>query len=260
VRVSGLVSAAALASLTLSCGECIGTPSCRTRPEISYDGQVVDHATGRAVAGTTIVFARDSGILLDADSIKAVANRSGYFALRMGSHNHGTVHGHIRIAAPPPFQPYTISGISLTTSQTRGDGAFLGRLVAKPYFRLIGFVRDRKTQVPLSGVTVKWARTSGGRVAQDTMTFVSDYGGIFAWHPEVVEPGTINATFELTVPGHARRYLITRDLELSHLEGETRIEALPVGHGLPFYATAVRRGLGRPLSGTTVELTRLSGV
>ena len=258
--VQRFLSVCALASLTVGCGECIGTPSCQVAPEISVDGQIVDHATGRAVGGTAVVFVRDSGLILEADSITAIANGDGFFALRMGATTDGTVHGHVRVAAPAPFQPYTIPGISLATTRTRGDGTFIGRFVAKPYFRLIGYVRDRKTQAPLEGVTVIWRRNSGGRVSQDSMTFVSDYGGIFAWQPEVVQLGTINATFELRAPGQARAYVLTRDLALFFRESETRLEVLPVGMGLSYYAAAVRRGLGLPLSGATVELTRLSGV
>ena len=259
-RLTLFTAAVAAAVVTNGCDECAGTPSCRVEPELSYSGQVVVHGTGKVVPGTQVSFVRDSGVLLQADSIAVVTDGDGFFTLRVRARRAGDVFGHLRIAAPAPYRSYVAQLGLLQTTTTRGDGTFLGRFSAEPYMLMIGILRDRKTGAPMPDVTVKIRRNSGGRFTVDSATFVTDFGGQFAWYPVVAEPGDVNTTFEITAPGYPRTYNITRDVRLLYLEGDVAFQNLPVGMGFPYYATSIRRGFGRPVAGTTVEFTRLGGI
>src|SRR6185295_9828093 len=126
---------------------------------------------------------------LDADSIATVADEHGYFTLRTGAASDGVVFGHLRVAAPAPYPPYTVPDLQLQTTRTKGDGAFIGRIGAKPFLVLIGIVRDRKTLQRLGGVRVTMMRNGGGKLSSDSVTFTSDENGQFAWYPDVVTPG-----------------------------------------------------------------------
>jgi hypothetical protein len=252
--------ALALASGAIACNECSGTFACRVEPEISYSGQVIDRATRRGVGGTQLWFVRDSGTQLVGDSVNAVSDPGGFFVIRASTERDGVVHGHLRVAAPAPNAPYTIPVISLTTSRTLGDGGFIGRVVTKPFFRLVGFVHDRKTGSAIEGATVFWRRTAGGRVSQDTITFTAGAGGAFSWLPEVTDARAIEATFQITAPGYPRTFSFDRKLELQYFDNALSIQQIPVGMGFPQFAVTGRRGTGEPLVGTTVTLTRISGV
>ena len=243
-----------------ACSECTGTMSCRVDPEISYSGQILDRGTRRGVPGTSVAFVRDSGVALGVDTVKGMSDGDGFFALRAPTLRDGVVHGHLRVSPPAPHAPYTVPVVSMTATRTRGDGGFLGRLVTKPFFRLIGFVHDRKTQGAIEGAKVFWRRNSGGRVTQDTITFTTAAGGAFSWLPDVTQFGAIDATFQITAPGYPRTFVFTRTLELQYYDNEMSIQQIPVGTGFPQYAVTGRRGTGAPMAGTTVTLTRVSGV
>lgn len=251
---------AAVALLAAGCGECAGTVECRVEPELSYSGQVIDHRTGAEVGHTRVAFVRDSGPAIGVDSVATVADARGYFTLRAGAASDGIVYGQLRVTAPSPYPPYTVPDLQLRTTRTRGDGAFLGRITAKPFLVLIGIVRDRKTQQLLGDVRVTIRRDSGGRLSDDSVTFTSDAYGQFSWYPDVLAPGTVNATFVIEAPGHPRTYRFARDISLLFRDGDESYQFLPVGMGLPYVGRTGRRGIGVPLPGTSVELTRVSGV
>ena len=262
MRVRGFAAVSALAAVLSaagSCTECTGTVGCETPPELSYSGQVIDHRTGAIVGHTRVAFVRDSGVWIDPDSVEVVANAEGFFRFRVDAAGDGRVHGHLRIAAPAPYEPY-VAGLSLQTTRIRGDGAFLGRITAAPFLVLIGVVRDRTTLRRLRDVRVTMRRISGGRLEADTISFTSDGVGQFSWYPRVVAAGTIRTSFEIEAPGHDRRYRFERDVPLSFRDGEELYLILPVGMGLPIVAITGRRGVGVPVPGTRVEQTLTGGV
>lgn len=250
----------ALPLLLSACDECAGTPSCHNFPEISYSGQFIDHNTGSPVAGVSIAFVRRSGIDIIGDTVRGLSDGDGFFTLRVGSIYNGTVVGDLLVTPPPPFPPFTIPSVTLATSTVRGDGGYLGRLVVNPYLLLVGHVRDRKTLTPIPEATVKLRRIGGGKAAQDSMTFVTDFGGQFSWEPEILQPGTIDAVFEITAPGYPRTYVVSRAIPLKYVDLDMSFIILPVGWGLTYSGRALRRGSNEHLSGTVVEFRRISGI
>jgi hypothetical protein len=245
--------------LAQGCNECTGTLDCRVDPEISYSGQVIDRATRRGAGGVNIAFTRDSGMRLAVDTVRAQSDADGNFVLRASALAQGPVHGHLRVSGGSAAT-YTIPVVSLHTSRTRGDGGYIGRIVTKPFFRLIGFVRDRKTLAAVEGATVFWQRMGGGTLSRDTITFTTAAGGAFAWLPDVLDFTAVEARFSITAPGYPRTFVIDRKLELQYFDNDLSIQYLPLGIGFPQFAVTGRRGSGQPLAGTTVQLTRVAGI
>ena len=251
---------ALLPPLLSGCDECAGTPSCHSPPSVAYSGQFVQRATGSPVANVQVMFVRRSGIELVADTLRAQTDGDGFFTIRGGSVYNGAVTGDLLITPPAAFRPFTIAGVTLTTSTIRGDGDNAGRYVVDPYFLIVGHVRDRKTLTPLPGATVTMRRIGGGRVAADVQTFTTDFGGQFSWEPAVLEPAPVQAEFEITVPGYDRPFVVRRDVPLQYRDGEHAFVILPVGYGLAYFAVTTRRGSGDVNPGVVVEFERTGGI
>ena len=197
-----LLAASVGAALALSgCSECAGTPACEGEPEASVSAQVINHRSGAPVSGVMVRFVRTGGVETVRDTAFATSDGDGFFTLRLGSVYTGPVTGTLTVTPPAPLPPYEVSGVSFTSTRRRGEGVFLGRLVADPFFILIGEVH-RSGVGPISGATVSMRRVSGGRLATDSHVTVTEGGGRFGWiDPPVVEPGTVDIEFEVTVPG-----------------------------------------------------------
>ena len=246
--------------LLAACDECAGTPSCHNHPEISTTGQFIERQSGSPVGEVSVKFVRRSGIDIIADTIRGATNDDGFFVLRTGSVYNGTVTGDLIVTPPAPYPPFTLTGVSLQTSRVRGDGENLGRLVVNPYLLLVGHVRDRKTLTPLVGATVTLRRTGGGRVASDSMTFTTDFGGQFSWEPAVIDPATVQVEFEVEAAGYPRTYVVPRELPFRYRDGEMTFVIIPVGSGLAYAASTGRRGSGDQLAGQRLVFRRTGGI
>jgi hypothetical protein len=250
-------------ALTLQgCSECFGTPSCESvgAPEVSYTGQFIERQSGAPIAGVRVTFVRESGAELLFEPV-GTSDADGFFLLRAPALQGGMVRGHLHVEPPSPFAAYDLDA-TMWTNTTRGDGGNFGRLVVDPFMLLIGIVRDRETLAPIPGSKVYLYRQSGGRLEADYMEFLTDFGGQFAWEPEILEPDPVHVTFVVEAPGHPRSYTMNRSLPFKVRDGEFTFIILPVGWGLAYEGSAVRRGTDRPLPGNivTAQLHHVAGV
>lgn len=260
-RVLAGLAVLAVPSLLTACDECFGTPSCHTWPEISYTGRFVQHRSGVPVAGVKITLRRESGVALSVDTLQARSDADGFFTLRAPGLQEGTAWGSLHVEPPPPYAAFSIPDVALHTSRTRGNGGDLGRLVVNPYVLLVGHVRDRRTLSAIPGATVIVRRLGGGRLEADSASFVTDAHGYFAWvEPRILEPGAVDASFEILANGYGRPYHVRRDVRPSFREGEQGFVVLPVGYGIVYELATGRRGSREPTSPTTVEFTRTGGI
>jgi hypothetical protein len=250
-----------LAALALdACSECTGTVSCSTPPTISYTGQFIDRPTGVPVPGVVVSFLRDSGVTLSSPTITATSDGDGFFRLRATATEGGQVYGALQVVPPAPVAPYTVPGITLTTTNVRGSGGWLGRMMTVPYYFILGFVYDRNTHETLPDVTVIMRRTAGGRAADDTVKFRTDFGGVFSWDAPLIIADTIVATFEIRAAGYPRSYFVERRIPVQFRDDSLNYVFLPVGSGLSYVGTTGRRGSGEQLAGTTVTFHRTGGI
>ncbi len=224
-----LLVVAALPAFATACDECAGTVSCHNTPRISYSGQFIEHKSGESIGDVRVTFQRTSGIPLVNDRVEATSSSGGFFTLRGASVFDGTVVGDLTVT-PPRHEPYTLTGVALQTSRTRGDGGHLGRFVVNPYLLLVGHVRDSVTLTPIPGATVHVRRTGGGQLAQDSATFETDFGGQFAWvDPEILQRDTIEFEFEIHAPGYPAPQFVTQRVPLQFRDQELAFVILPVG-------------------------------
>ncbi len=250
-----------LAALGLdACSECTGTVSCSTPPTISYTGQVIDRPTGVPVPGVVVSFIRDSGVSLSPDNIATTSDGDGFFRLHATAAEGGQVYGSLHVVPPAPDSPYAVPGITLATTNVRGGGGWLGRLMTVPYYFILGFVYDRKTHERLPDVTVIMRRTAGGRADDDTVKFRTDFGGVFTWDAPLLVADTIVATFEIRAAGYPRSYFVERRIPVQFRDDSLTYVFLPVGSGLSYVGTTGRRGSGEQLPGTTITFHRTGGI
>ena len=212
------------------CSECAGTPSCDGEPEASASAQVINHKSGAPVAGVRVRFVRTGGVETTGDTAYATTDDDGYFTLRLGSVYIGPVIGTLTFTPPAPLLPHEAPDVSFATSRRRGDGVFLGRFVADPFFILIGEVH-RSGIGPIAGATVTMRRVSGGRLASDSHVVVSEGGGRFGWiDPPVVEPGPMQIEFEVSVPGEPV-YRETQTVPMQYMDGAIGFVIIVVPEG-----------------------------
>jgi hypothetical protein len=207
-----LISAAFWLQIT-GCSECSGTPWCTVQPIMSGTGQLIDHKTGANVVGARVEFVPRSGIPIGADTVRGMSDTEGFFRLEAGSVYTGEVRGDLIVTPPPPYKPYTATDIVMSASRNRGDGTFLGRFVADPYLIMVGELHNAQGGLE-PNATVVFRRLSGGRIAKDRATFVTDGGGRFGWiEPAVLDYGPIHAEFDITL-SDGRRFQILQDVPI----------------------------------------------
>lgn len=256
--VAGAVTALVLVG---GCDPCFGTPSCRGNPQVGYGGQVIEHRTGRPVAGVRLAFARRSGVDLEADTLVAHSDEDGWFQLRSEAYLDGEVVGDLIVTPPAPFEPYTVRDVRLQTSPVRGNSVFAGRLVVDPYYLFIGEVRDRRTLAIVPGAEVRVERTGGLTADPDTFTAISDRDGRTFTEMRMHGAGILEANAIVTAPGYPRPYRIPMRLRARYLDLPAReIAVLKLGSALQYVAFVQRRGSPGPLPGTTLEFSRTGGI
>ena len=262
MRTTLCVTLLALAGATLlgACGECATTVWCSSEPTLSYSGQFIEHKSGRGVAGVRVTFTRETGISLVADTVVATSDGDGFFRIVANSVENGAVTGTLHVTPPQPYAPYTVANVRLATSRVRGEGGWLGRMMVNPYLFVVGYVYDRQTQAQIPNAAVTIRRISGGRASEDGITLATDFGGQFAWEPQIIDAADIVASFEIKVPGYPRPYIVQRTLQLQYRDDTFAFVRLPVGSGLAYSGTTGRRATGEQLAGTTVQFTRTGGI
>jgi hypothetical protein len=262
MRVAAVAACALLATMA-ACEPCAGTASCHEAPGLRYSGQFIEHDGGAAVSGVRIAFARRHGARLESDTISAVSGAGGFFELQGETRTRGTVTGDLLVTPPPPFAPYRVPDVRLTVSPSgiRGDGQIFGRLVVDPYLIIIGELHDRRTNAVIPGAEVRMRRVAGARITPDSVLFVTGTDGRFFLQPTVHEFGDVVADFEIAVAGAPRLYVVRQRIRTQHVDEEgLRFVLLNAGRAMLYVGQTIRRGYGKPLPGTTVEVVQTAGI
>jgi hypothetical protein len=219
MRLPLVILGTVAAVLCSSCAECAGAITCHTQPIASTGGQVINHKTGAPVPGVSLRFVRREGIQLVRDTAETTTDSDGFFTLEIGTVYEGEVIGDLEVRPPAPFAPYTATDVRLRASRIRGDGGYLGRLVADPYMILVGEVHRRGAGIVSEG-TVSMRRIAGGRLEQDSLS-VNVEGGRFAWvDPLVLEYGPVTFEFVITIPGDDRTHRLVQEVPMKFVDGE----------------------------------------
>jgi hypothetical protein len=246
--------------LASACDPCSGIAACRVAPTASATGQVIDYPSGRAIAGATISFSPTAGAA-PGGAISATTDGLGQFRLSVAASTDGTVTGDLTVHAPTFAGGYTVHGVQLTTSRTRGEGIDLGRVLAQPYFAFLGQVQLRFVGTRVAG-TVQILRVGGASLANNDITVQTDTLGLFYLEYAASSADPVIANVTITAPGLPQPVVfqgtalpvIWRD----QVPFVNRVFSL--GTSLAYVVQAIHRGLDRGVPGVPFTWNRVSGI
>jgi hypothetical protein len=278
-RLGHLTSAATGATLLLtalsSCDPCSGIIGC-SRPldnlYLAADGQIVDPLSGVGVDGVRVQVVRRGGIRATPDTQSTITANGGHWRAAFTTADSGSVDVDVSVMTPEGVS-YTATAIRLTTSARGGEGTFLDRWVATPYFPNVGELFLRGTNdVRVSGAAVEFRRTggielfgAGGPVS--VVPSATDFAGrvpLFS-----VEDGYIHAASlgfvigDLVVHRSATDSSVISGLRVgsSYLyRGPVGVIRVAVGPSLNYEARFISRATGAPVPGVAVSFERLAGI
>jgi hypothetical protein len=102
------------------------------------------------------------------------------------------------IVTPPGGVGYTVRGLQLAASRTRGDGNVLGRWTREPYITTIGEIFDHPSGERVAGARITPVRTGGIPIepTRNTRTpIVSVEGGRFLYEVRPLADGPLLVDF-----------------------------------------------------------------
>lgn len=259
--------AAALAALTLglcfeACGRCDGILGCSGAARMSAEGQIIVRETGAPVHGVTLDFVRTGGVELAADSVRTTTDGYGHFQLSVDASGIGEVVGDLVVRPPAPGQPYRISGLRLPTSDVRGEGVIIGRMVVVPYIEFIGELYSRSGGQLLSGAEVTIKRTGGVAVSPDSFAITTGSDGRIYFKAQAANPGDMVADLVVTSPALGRTFRRS-DVHFSatYLDRIPEVAAVwRFGTVLPYVGEVYYRGTGARSAGIQIEFQRTEGI
>lgn len=258
VRGAWMIGVVALAAG--GCVPCSGVPACRDAPHVSADGQVIEYATGEPVPRTTVEFTPAAGSVLDAP-MRATTDGLGRFHLSGGAASEGAVVGTLRVVAPTFGTGYTSETLALRASRVAGEGMDLGRVLARPWFTLLGEVRLRHSGVA-TAATVRIVRTGGASLTENDITMTTDTAGRFYLERPADGASPLVATVTVTAPGQSRPFSYANiSLPVTWRDRVPRVDRVfSLGTSLAYAIQAVHRGLDRGVPGVSFTWMRTGGI
>lgn len=261
-RAATVLAWLALTGVT-ACDPCAGVSGCATAPHLSYSGRLIVHETRQPAPGATVTLHRTSGVELEQNDPSATTDANGFYRLVTGARGAGTVTADITISAPG-YATYTVTGLTLRTSEVRGDGGDLGRWVVDPYIAFLGELTSRVTRAKLQGASVTFTRTGGVAIRPAVPSGVSDAGGRFFIGAHTSALGVVTGDLLVTAPSLRMPYRISGiPIAIQYRDEPVQFTAaFSVGPSLAYALELFYRGtesLTR-VAGASVQVRRVGGV
>jgi hypothetical protein len=241
--------------LASGCEPCSGVASCHVAPTVSASGQVIDYATGHSEVGATVSFV--AGAL----NLSATSDGLGQFQFSGVVSSDAVVTGDLTVRAASFAAGYTVHGVQLTPSRTRGDGTDLGRVLAQPYFAFLGQVTSRFINTSLVG-TVQIVRVGGASLSNNNISVQTDSGGRFYIESPASSADPLIANVTITGGGlPAPVVYAATALPIIWQDAVPSVNRVfGVGSSLGYAVQALHRGLNRGVPGVQFNWTRVSGI
>jgi hypothetical protein len=246
-----------------ACDRCAGILGCTSDPRISFGGQLIVRETGTPMRGVALDFVRTGGVSLASDSVRTTTDADGRFQLAVEASDNGEVVGDLVVRASAPWSPYRVRDLRFRTSEVRGEGQVLGRVVVDPYIEFIGVLFDRRDGQLLAGARLTILRTGGVAVsAPDSVEMTLDADGRFLYDTRAAEPGEMIADLVVRAPSLPRVYRLSGvRFEATYLDRVPQVAAAwRIGAGLPYVGILYRRGSEIRSAGIEVEFRRTGGI
>ena len=261
-RVAALFLAVALGFGAQACDRCAGIFGCTSAPRLSMGGQLIIRETGAAVGGAALDFVRTGGVQLASDSVSIMTDGEGRFQLAVEASNLGQVVGDLVVRPPAPCLPYRVRGLSFRTSDVRGEGQILGRMVVRPYIDFIGELYRRSDGQPLAGASVTIIPTGGVHVSPDSFNLTAGPDGRIYFVANAAQPGDMVANMVVAssmLSGPSRLSGVV--FPAIYVDTVPEVGAVwRFGYALPYVGELFRRGTGTRSAGIEVDFQRTGGI
>ncbi|HEV2733681.1 MAG TPA: hypothetical protein VGV85_02545 [Longimicrobiaceae bacterium] len=187
-------------------------------PFFAYKGVLFHRNNGQPPArGIEVEFRRTGGIPVFPDTFTVVADSLGRFDLKPKSTVTGEVTGDLAVRLLPPFQPYVIRGIRLSTMTIPRLDSLIPVPIGYglPYTALLTW---ESTGKPAAGVEVELRRTGGVRIHPQPYVVRADAFGTVLLSPAPLESGELVADVVVRLPQPRGEAVIVRGLRLRTVE------------------------------------------
>jgi hypothetical protein len=230
---------------------------------VSASGRTIERATGRVVANVEVEFARTGGVTLREPVARARSGSDGWFLLDVAADSGGEVVGDLTVRPPAPHAAYTVRGVRLRTTTTRGEGTELGRVVVDPFIAWVGELHARgiagRGIVP--GATVTFRRIGGARIDPETQQWDAGDFGRFYFSPRLLDFGAVQGELTVSAPSLPKSYVVPVTIEPEWRDRiADQVAVVNLGAALQYVGEVYRRGDLRRTAGLRVEFRRTGGI
>ncbi len=259
-RAAAIATFVLLAAIPAACDPCAGIAYCHVYPEASYGAQAIEHQSGKAVAGVSVMFARESGLEMLVDTLRAVSAADGFFVLRGQAYGTGDAIGTLTVTPPAPWPPYAVPNFHITAKTVWGGGHFAGRLLVNPYVMFLGEVFDRRTASRVPGASLTVQSVAGPFTEPILFQGVTDELGRFLILPKFAGFGQLDFQITLNVPNDPETYNIPYRVTPNILDRPPYALLVQFPRVLRYIVETSRRGTGQFVPGVTWEFARTGGI
>lgn len=251
-----------------ACEPCAGVSPCRDEPTAEATGQLVERESGEPRAGVALTFVPRGGVELGRDDATTTTGADGRYHATIPAARTGGARVDVRVE-PPGHPPYTVEGLRIPASRTRGEGVDLGRWLVDPYHALLGEVRMRSTGAPPTlrgeeGARVVFRRTGGVVAERDSLSTFTDGAGRFVLLPGEAPPGPIAGRVTITHPDFEEPWTFHDVvIDSEHRDGPLDVDRVfSRGPSLNWAGVIVFRNAGgqTPAADTRVTFQRTGGI
>jgi 5-hydroxyisourate hydrolase-like protein (transthyretin family) len=192
-------------------------------PHLPYEAHFYHRRSGLPAAGIEIEFRRTGGIRVEPDTFRVTTDAWGNVKLTPITREVGEVTGELIVYPLPPFRPYAIPGVKMSTFTTPRADSTVVRSGIGPHLPYAGVLVWEGTGTPAAGVELEFRRTAGVSIHPDPFVTLSDGFGTFHVNPTPLELGAVEGDLVVrSLETHAGHVL--RHLRLPVIEGEFPIQ------------------------------------
>jgi 5-hydroxyisourate hydrolase-like protein (transthyretin family) len=161
-------------------------------------GALIEHATGRPVAGVEVEVALRGEAGQQGTTARGVTDASGRYHVVLTATS--ATLASVTVRPRSPWREYTVPDVPVRVTTTRGDGVDLGRWVVDPYVAFVGEILNRRNNVGLAGSGVVFRRKDGAPLAVDSLRADADDHGRFFWFGRALGLGEVRGDMEVRSP------------------------------------------------------------
>lgn len=195
-------------------------------PFFAYKGALFHRNDGQPPArGIEVEFRRTGGIPIQPDTFTVLSDERGHFDLRPKTSVSGEVVGDVTVHLLPPYQPYVIRGIRLSTFTIPRIDSLIPLPIGYglPYSALLSW---EGTGRPAAGVEVEFRRTGGVRIYPERFVTRADAFGTVLLNPAPLEGGELVGDVVARLPAPRGEVVILRGVRLRTVEDSRPVQFL----------------------------------